>query len=346
MKYPSSMDSICQSSGVCPNSTSSVVEGFPSPSLSYCSEPILPLPPSRSESRFFSALQLMSPRIQVLNGTMEIAEQVRGKKLPMMKSAHRKKSKIIAAFPVIPDSGGEFVTGGRKNIGGHSVPKLKTTPFHYPFQYLHLKSWGQIARHNQSSAQKESKQYGLSGFPAKGHRESDHTKRSGQSMTMMKHLPSESDLPSLTLVKPKVFDGDTAILRKPGKLWRKKTRVKQKVLGKLNRKRTQRKSNLLHKTELCVHWTLTSICQFDNKCKFAHGIDELKDRVRPSNYKTKPCTDCPLKNHGCSYGPRCNFCHPGEAIRRDVGSAYFDREYYKDLESDFKDNKYPFGIFV
>jgi len=344
------MDTIYQPSGAFPNLTSSVVEGLRSPSPSCYSEPILP-PPSVNESNLYSVLQLKSPRIQVLNGTKKKANKMRRQKLVVKELFYGKKFKNVAAFPVISDNGEKLITGVDKNFGRYSVPKLKTTPFHYPFQYPHLESWRQIA-HFQSQKRKrptdktQEKQKGLSGFPAEGDWESNHRKQTSKGMTIKKHQPRKDNLPSLTLLKPKFFDGDTAIERKPGKLWNKESRTKQKVLGRMKRKRTKRKSNLLHKTELCIHWTLTSICKFRGRCNFAHGIHELKNRVRPSNFKTRLCADCALKNRKCFYGPRCNFCHPGEAVRRDVDSAYFDREYYKDVENDFKDNEYPFGIFV
>jgi hypothetical protein len=343
------MDTICQS-GACPHFTSSVAEGLRSPSPSFCSEPIFPSPTFK-QSSIFSVLQLKSPRTQVFNNTTKKAEKISRQKLVIKELYDSKNLRNVAAFPVVPDTGGSSRTRDRKHVGRYSVPELKTTPFHYPFQYPHLESWRQIAhfqsqRHNRPKDQKQEKQTEPLGFRAEEHRESKHRKHISHSKTILKHQPQKHDLPSLTLLKPKFFDGQTAIMQKPGKLWQKETGIKQKLLGRMKRKRTKRKTNLLHKTELCVHWTLTSICKFRDRCNFAHGIHELKNRVRPSNFKTRLCADCALKDHKCFYGPRCNFCHPGEAIRREVDSAYFDREYYKDLENDFRDNEYPFGIFV
>jgi len=121
---------------------------------------------------------------------------------------------------------------------------------------------------------------------------------------------------------------------------------KRKLLLRKQRKKVQNKNKSLHKTELCTHWTLTSTCSFKGKCYFAHGIDELKNRSRGGNYKTQPCVECPVQEGRCLFGSRCNYCHPGEAIRRVVGSSYYDKDYYSDLKTDFSDIDYPFGIFV
>lgn len=126
----------------------------------------------------------------------------------------------------------------------------------------------------------------------------------------------------------------------------KTERTKRNVMLRKQRKRVQQKNKSLHKTELCTHWMLTSKCTYKGKCYFAHGIDELQKRVRVCNYKTRPCVDCPPESRRCSFGARCNYCHPGEAIRRGLESSYVDKDYYRDLRTEFKNNEYPFGIFI
>jgi len=123
-------------------------------------------------------------------------------------------------------------------------------------------------------------------------------------------------------------------------------RKKRNVQLRKQRKLVQQKNKSLHKTELCTHWMLTSTCEYKDKCYFAHGYNELQKRVRLSNYKTKPCVDCPQQSRKCTFGSRCNYCHPGEAIRRSLTNSYVDKDYYRDLSKEFKDNDYPFGIFI
>jgi len=125
----------------------------------------------------------------------------------------------------------------------------------------------------------------------------------------------------------------------------KHQRMRNSLIRK-QRKKVQKKNKSLHKTELCTHWRLTSTCTYLDNCYFAHGIEELRKRSRVGNFKTHPCVDCPLNKGRCVYGSRCNYCHPGEAIRRIVDSPYYDKDYYNDLKMEFPNNDSPFGIFV
>jgi len=126
----------------------------------------------------------------------------------------------------------------------------------------------------------------------------------------------------------------------------------------------------LYKTEICRNWSATGRCSYGNKCKYAHGEDDLKDRGRSDTYNTKPCTD--LARAGCrtcTYGRRCNYAHPGDAIRR-VGTGaetasvleingggssgvnsladgrYLDHEYAAAISTKYPNHSFPFGIFV
>jgi len=123
-------------------------------------------------------------------------------------------------------------------------------------------------------------------------------------------------------------------------------RRKRKIMVRKLRKKVQQKNKSLHKTELCTQWALTSTCTYKGKCYFAHGIEELKNRSRVGNFKTQPCVDCPIAEGRCMFGSRCNYCHPGEALRRAFRSMYFDTDYYFNLRNEFPNNDYPFGIFV
>jgi len=63
------------------------------------------------------------------------------------------------------------------------------------------------------------------------------------------------------------------------------------------------------KTELCRNWELTGFCKFTERCAFAHGMHELKEKVfLPSNYKTKLCKQFTTYMY-CPYGQRCQFLH-------------------------------------
>jgi len=349
------MDTNCQLSGSYPQFTSSILSvnpGSPSPSPSIVSEPLI-LSPMSSQGFRYPGLQLKSPMIQVLSKTLTDTGSTNDTVLP--------KRVALVKPAAVTDQCHKCVSGnihfGNSSIT-HSAPMLKTTPFHYPFQYPHLESWRQIAYVQSEDHQRQTQQSQIKQNGSPSANRIYHHKNS-RTLKVTKQSKQDADLPSSTLLKPATFDCGTAIHRRPANLWpkplspdkqgakiSKKKRNKQKILVREKRKWIKRKNKLLHKTELCIHWALTTNCKFKDRCFFAHGIDELKNRIRPTNFKTRPCADCAPKDGRCTYGTRCNYCHPGEAIRRDVGSAYFDRDYFKDLMGTFKDNEYPFGIFI
>lgn len=80
-----------------------------------------------------------------------------------------------------------------------------------------------------------------------------------------------------------------------------------------------------YKTELCRSFRETGVCRYGNKCRFAHGIGELRPRIQPILYKTEKCQNHP----NCKYGPRCRFIHDEtpqelEALRARAYSARSD----------------------
>ena len=44
-----------------------------------------------------------------------------------------------------------------------------------------------------------------------------------------------------------------------------------------------------YKTELCRNW-LNGFCPFENKCVFAHGRDELREKILNRNYNIEENT--------------------------------------------------------
>ena len=83
------------------------------------------------------------------------------------------------------------------------------------------------------------------------------------------------------------------------------------------RKRVVSEKGDLFKTELCENWVVRGNCTYGKKCHFAHGHDDLRNRLRVENYKTQPCCDpARADSRLCLFGKRCNYTHPGEALRR------------------------------
>lgn len=72
-------------------------------------------------------------------------------------------------------------------------------------------------------------------------------------------------------------------------------------------------AGLKFKTELCRNW-VEGTCEFQAKCSFAHGSEELRLPLRlPEKYKTKTCRQF-FEAGYCMYGGRCQFRH---TVRRE-----------------------------
>ena len=83
-----------------------------------------------------------------------------------------------------------------------------------------------------------------------------------------------------------------------------------------------------YKTEMCRNWVELQICQYAEKCNFAHGYEELLDK-NPSieKYKSKRCQ--PFHTKGvCSYGQRCLFLHETRTLEEIPRSFYKARLVY------------------
>jgi hypothetical protein len=66
-------------------------------------------------------------------------------------------------------------------------------------------------------------------------------------------------------------------------------------------------------TELCKNYDLYEDCYFKDKCSFAHGEVELRNKFSTKKddyekFKTKPCKNFEIKGY-CSYGNRCQYLH-------------------------------------
>ncbi|CAM0872832.1 unnamed protein product [Alopecurus aequalis] len=61
------------------------------------------------------------------------------------------------------------------------------------------------------------------------------------------------------------------------------------------------------KTELCNKWE-GGACPYADRCRFAHGLQEMRPVVRHPRYKTLPCQMFAAAS-GCPYGHRCHFRH-------------------------------------
>ena len=70
------------------------------------------------------------------------------------------------------------------------------------------------------------------------------------------------------------------------------------------------------KSQLCKKFVEQGYCPYERRCKFAHGLQELKKNYQANcKYKTKVCGGF-LQDGFCAYGNRCNFIHPPSAPSR------------------------------
>ncbi|VDM66558.1 unnamed protein product [Strongylus vulgaris] len=73
-----------------------------------------------------------------------------------------------------------------------------------------------------------------------------------------------------------------------------------------------------YKTKMCMTYASGRQCDMGNRCKFAHGPEELRTAEIPqrppnSRYKTKLCKNFgPYSSNYCPYGLRCEFIHPSD----------------------------------
>ena len=86
---------------------------------------------------------------------------------------------------------------------------------------------------------------------------------------------------------------------------------------------------------MCKNWCENNSCRYGDKCRFAHGQDELTEparRIFVEKYKKKNCRLFHLTKT-CMYGPRCIYNHEHRRIER-LHKHYYTPQVYV-LESLF-----------
>ena len=97
-------------------------------------------------------------------------------------------------------------------------------------------------------------------------------------------------------------------------------------------------SDIKYKTELCKTWVEQNYCPYMEKCRFAHGKEDLQDKIiYGKNYKQKECKSFNCKSY-CPYGPRCLFKHDERKL------SEINRPYYYFLLEFFCQEKFSFNI--
>ena len=79
--------------------------------------------------------------------------------------------------------------------------------------------------------------------------------------------------------------------------------------------------NSNYKTELCKTFLSRGYCPYGSKCRFAHGKEELIEKIHEANYKKEKCKSFHEKGF-CPYGYRCQFQHD-ERNFKNINISYF-----------------------
>ncbi|KAK0422072.1 hypothetical protein QR680_007346 [Steinernema hermaphroditum] len=88
--------------------------------------------------------------------------------------------------------------------------------------------------------------------------------------------------------------------------------------GSAPRRDTDSYRRSVYKTMQCEAFRNSGECTFGDRCRFAHGEEELRRRHQPQRineqkFKTKFCNK--IEEYGsCPYGAKCLFIHPGDNV--------------------------------
>jgi len=98
------------------------------------------------------------------------------------------------------------------------------------------------------------------------------------------------------------------------------------------------------KTELCKTFTDTAFCAYGNKCRFAHGKDELFNRS--ANHPKYRKSDCLTfhSNGYCNYGARCHFRHHETRKLNNIPLSFFSMRlaiYHTKTTPDLSTHRLP-----
>jgi hypothetical protein len=86
---------------------------------------------------------------------------------------------------------------------------------------------------------------------------------------------------------------------------------------------TEFKRDPKFKTELCKTFSDTGFCCYGNKCRFAHGKEELFGRtVEHPKYRKSDCITFHT-NGFCNYGQRCHFRHNDTRKLQEIPRSYY-----------------------
>jgi butyrate response factor 1 len=95
-----------------------------------------------------------------------------------------------------------------------------------------------------------------------------------------------------------------------------------------------------YKTELCTTFSDTGFCAYGNKCRFAHGKNDLIDKfMSHPKYRKSDCLTFHTTGF-CTYGTRCHFKHNYQYLKlAELNRSYFQWLLSFQQEEDFLKTK-------
>lgn len=95
-----------------------------------------------------------------------------------------------------------------------------------------------------------------------------------------------------------------------------------------------------YKTALCANFRKAGVCEYGDRCSFAHGLAELRGPAHPctvsAKYKTTLCRRF-MEEQQCPFGVACSFAHGPEQLL----TPYEARVMLERLGSASSDTKEP-----
>lgn len=101
-----------------------------------------------------------------------------------------------------------------------------------------------------------------------------------------------------------------------------KKKYKKDALEEVNYEE-ELKKDPKYKTELCRTFSETKFCKYGNKCRFAHGKEELNNKnASHPKFRKNDCLTFHT-NGFCNYGQRCHFRHHESRQLQDISRSYY-----------------------
>ena len=102
----------------------------------------------------------------------------------------------------------------------------------------------------------------------------------------------------------------------------KKTKYKKDALLPVDVE-NEFKTDPKYKTELCTTFNKNNFCPYGNKCRFAHGKQEMFDKqITHPKYRKNNCLTFHDKGF-CTYGLRCHFKHNEDIVFSELNRSYY-----------------------